>query len=166
MGESHAIMRYLAMSRQVADHWYPKDLRKRAKVDEYLDMHHTYLRQGSGAYIFKKLFAPVVINKTYKEEELDFHKIMLGRSLKNLENRLSENPYLCGAEISIADLSAAHELDQTRFLELDLAKWPKTKEWLHKIIDEDPIQREISLPMRKLAAMSVEKQKKAVTPKL
>lgn len=37
MSESHAMMRYLARSRGVADHWYPADLRKRAKVDEYLD---------------------------------------------------------------------------------------------------------------------------------
>jgi len=37
MSESHSMMRYLARSRGVADHWYPADLRKRAKVDEYLD---------------------------------------------------------------------------------------------------------------------------------
>ena len=44
ISESHAMMRYLARSRRVADHWYPADLRKRCKVDEYLDQHHSFLR--------------------------------------------------------------------------------------------------------------------------
>ena len=42
--ESHAIMQYLAVSRNVADHWYPKDLQQRAKVDQYLHYHHTNTR--------------------------------------------------------------------------------------------------------------------------
>ena len=33
--------------------------------------------------------------------------------------------YLCGPEITIADLSAAHELDQTKFIEYDLTPYPK-----------------------------------------
>ena len=46
--ESHAILRYLATSRGVPDHWYPKDIVKRSKVDQYLDWHHTFIRQGLG----------------------------------------------------------------------------------------------------------------------
>ena len=44
--ESHTIMRYLADTRGVPDHWYPKDARKRAIVDMYLDQHHSFLRVG------------------------------------------------------------------------------------------------------------------------
>ena len=47
LGESHTIMRYLALTNNAGD-WYPTDLRKRAKVDEYLDMHHSSLRAGLG----------------------------------------------------------------------------------------------------------------------
>ena len=35
--ESHTIMRYLADTRGVPDHWYPRDPRQRAIVDMYLD---------------------------------------------------------------------------------------------------------------------------------
>ena len=36
--ESHAILRYLATTQAcVKDHWYPEELRARARVDEYLD---------------------------------------------------------------------------------------------------------------------------------
>jgi hypothetical protein len=37
LSESHTIMRYLAATRTVADHWYPEDLEKRACVDRVLD---------------------------------------------------------------------------------------------------------------------------------
>ena len=111
MSESHAIMRYLADSRGLPDHWYPKDLKKRALVDMYLDQHHSYLRQGVGSYIFKKLFSPTMGGRVYKDNELDFHRIMLKRSLRLIEGRLDKTRYLCSNEMSIADLSAACELD-------------------------------------------------------
>jgi glutathione S-transferase len=37
-----------------------------------------------------------------------------------MERRLSETKYLCGDEMSIADLTAACELIQGKFLRLDL----------------------------------------------
>ena len=136
MGESHAILRYLADSRKVADHWYPADLKKRAAVDMYLDQHHSYLRQGVGGFIFKKLFSPGMTGRVFQDHELDFHRIMLKRSLRLIEGRLSKTPFLCGDEMTIADLSAACELDQVHFVDLKLDKWPNTKLWLHKMIDE------------------------------
>ena len=52
--ESHTIMRYLHESRECADHWYPKDLKKRAKIDEYLDWHHSNTRVGATGFLFQK----------------------------------------------------------------------------------------------------------------
>ena len=58
--ESHTMMRYLHETRGCADHWYPRaDLRKRAKIDEYLDWHHTNIRLGSGGYLFRKYVSPL-----------------------------------------------------------------------------------------------------------
>ena len=41
---SVAILRYLARDRKVAEHWYPSDLKKQAKVDEYLEWQHLNTR--------------------------------------------------------------------------------------------------------------------------
>ncbi|XP_037493399.1 glutathione S-transferase T1 [Jatropha curcas] len=42
--ESHAVLTYLACAFPgVTDHWYPADLRKRAKVQSVLDWHHSTL---------------------------------------------------------------------------------------------------------------------------
>ena len=56
LSESHAILRYLADSRGVAGNWYPKDLRKRANVERYLDSHHSELRACVTGYIARKFF--------------------------------------------------------------------------------------------------------------
>ena len=88
MSESHAIMRYLAVSRNCPDNWYPADLEKRAIVNNYLDEHHNFLRQGLGVYVFKKLFSPMINNYTYTEEELEWNKDRLERGLALMEARL------------------------------------------------------------------------------
>ena len=118
-------------------------------------MHHTFLRMGSGQYIFKKLFAPLIINKTYTDEDLRDNKFALVRALKNMELRLNQHKYIAGDEVSIADLSACFELDQTRILSLDLSKYPKTKAWLYMMIDENEINLDIAKKSRQNADMFV-----------
>ena len=78
--------------------------------------------------------------------------------MKLIEDRLSKTKFLCSDQISIADLSAACELEQMRFIGIDLSKWPKTEDWLYRVIDENPPVLAIHEPIRKFAAMSVAKQ--------
>ena len=96
----------------------------------YLDEHHSFLRQGCGVYIFKKITGKTLklMKREPSESELQSHKDMLDRALDLIEKRLKITKYLCGDKVSIADLSAACELEQSHFLELDLSQnWPKTK---------------------------------------
>ena len=111
LGDSHAIMRFLALTRNSGGDWYPRDLRRRAKVDEYLDTHHSLLRAGLGSLIFKSMFAPVMEGRTYEDHELVEFKKILRKALDNLEMRLTQHKYLAGDSMTIADISAAHELD-------------------------------------------------------
>ena len=103
-------MRYLAITRRCSDHWYPSDARKRAIVDQYLDQHHAHLRYGVSRSAMK-LIAPGVTSKTINMDDFNECKAILHKSLKDLENRLTKSAYICGDQITIADLSAACELD-------------------------------------------------------
>ena len=47
---SAAIMRYLVSKYNLPDHWYPSNPECRARVDEYLDWHHTNTRAGAAGY--------------------------------------------------------------------------------------------------------------------
>ena len=110
LAQSHTIMRYLADSRGVPDHWYPADLRKRAVVDMYLDQHHSFLRVGSSLSL-STLLSPRMTGKPIDSAMLKYSKNFLKRSLVDLETRLSLHAYICGPEKTIADLAAACELD-------------------------------------------------------
>ena len=79
--ESHAILKYLAESRNLPDHWYPKDPKKRAKVDEYLEWHHNGIRLGAGGFFFRKYMTPIT-GKPAPEESINESKQLIITSLK------------------------------------------------------------------------------------
>uniref|UniRef100_A0A493TIY8 glutathione transferase n=1 Tax=Anas platyrhynchos platyrhynchos TaxID=8840 RepID=A0A493TIY8_ANAPP len=100
LAESIAILLYLARKFKTPDHWYPSDLQKRARVDEYLSWQHVNIR-GKGSKL--KQWTLKLIGVT---EELNV-------VLKQFEEKfLQDKPFIVGNEISLADLVALVELMQ------------------------------------------------------
>ncbi|XP_072045250.1 glutathione S-transferase theta-1-like [Amphiura filiformis] len=132
--ESTAMVKYLASKYQTADHWYPSDLKKRAKVDELLDWHHTNIRKhGVGVFFNIKLghlfglpaLTPEQIDEKYKE---------LDGSMTLIECFLKDQKFLCGDEITLADLFIANEVLQPTKCERDIyEKYPKVKAWMERV---------------------------------
>ncbi|PIN09774.1 Glutathione S-transferase [Handroanthus impetiginosus] len=123
--ESHAILIYLASAFPgVADHWYPADVHKRAKIHSVLDWHHSNLRvvqviivkceRIAVGYIFNSAIAierglPLNLQAAAKEEKL------LSESLAKIESYWlqGDGPFLLGNEKpSIVDLSLVCEVMQ------------------------------------------------------
>ena len=112
LAQSTAILRYLASTRDVSDHWYPKEPRARAQVDMYLDQHHSFLRPGVSMSMLA-MTMPRITKKALDMELFEKNKGILHRALQDLERRLSNQDFICSkTQISIADLTAACELDQ------------------------------------------------------
>ena len=82
--ESHTILRYLHETRNLPDHWYPKDPRKRAKVDEYLDWHHNGLRLGAGGYLFRK-YLSLLTGKPAPKEAIQESIVIFQKALTLME---------------------------------------------------------------------------------
>ena len=76
-----------------------------------------------------------------------------------MERWLTVNPYLCGQLMTLADISASCELIQTKFIDMDLSKWPKTQAWLKRMIYDIPEMLEIHQQMFKFAEISVKQQR-------
>jgi hypothetical protein len=57
-------MRYLKDKYKCADHWYPSDLTKRVKVDEYLDWHHSNTRFGAAGTFRQKWLFPLIVSQS------------------------------------------------------------------------------------------------------
>ena len=135
LGESHAILRYLARSRQVPDNWYPKDFKKQALVDRYLDWHHNFLRYGSSTTVYNKLVAEKKnLPKRGVEEET---KAILKRSLQLIDNFFlgPAKQFLANNEVSIADLSAASEVLQLLLIDFDLKPYTHLCAWLKRMLE-------------------------------
>ncbi|CAN1184246.1 Glutathione S-transferase T1 [Linum perenne] len=118
--ESHAILIYLAcVFPGVADHWYPADVFRRAKIQSVLDWHHSNLRRGAAGYVLNKALAPALGLPLNPQAAAEGEKILTS-SLSMLESfwlKGSGKYLLGGNQPSIADLSLVCELMQLEVLD-------------------------------------------------
>ncbi|XP_069108032.1 glutathione S-transferase theta-1-like [Argopecten irradians] len=112
--ESAAILKYLAVKYDVADHWYPRtDIRVQARIDEHLHWHHLNTRY-SGTTLFRELVRlPRMNNAAIKWDLVEDERNAVRKTVSILSSYfLKDQPFLCGSDISIADLVCVCELMQ------------------------------------------------------
>ncbi|PIN11871.1 Glutathione S-transferase [Handroanthus impetiginosus] len=115
LSESHAILIYLAsLYPGVADHWYPADVSKSAKIHSVLDWHHSNLRHGAVTYVLNSALAPALGLPLNPEAAAEGEKL-LSASLAEIESvwLKGKGRFLLGSlQPSIADLSLVCEIMQ------------------------------------------------------
>ncbi|CAD8174407.1 unnamed protein product [Paramecium octaurelia] len=133
--ESHTILKYLAKKFKL-EKFYPSDIVEQARLDQYLDWHHTGTRNvtiTARDFVFlPKLFGkPAPENKDERFKELAwylsaFEEIFLGGG---------KHKYILGfAEPTIADLSAICELTSLLLLNFDLTPHPHLHQYIKHIL--------------------------------
>ncbi|XP_022931512.1 glutathione S-transferase T1-like [Cucurbita moschata] len=136
--ESHAILIYLSCAFPgVADHWYPADLFKRAKINSVLDWHHSNLRIGAAPFVFYTVLAPL-FGRPQNSQAAAEAEVLLSKSLSKIESfwLKGNGKFLVGGlKPSIADLSLVCEIMQLELLdEKDhsriLGPYQKVREWV------------------------------------
>ncbi|XP_057525445.1 glutathione S-transferase T1-like [Amaranthus tricolor] len=136
--ESHAILIYLACAFPgVADHWYPADLSKQAKIHSVLDWHHLNLRYGAMTYVINTTLGPA-LGRPANPEAAAKAKKKLDSSLSTIESvwLKGSGKFLLGSyQPSIADLSLVCEIMQLEVLdEKDratiLSPYKKVQQWI------------------------------------
>ncbi|XP_041455858.1 glutathione S-transferase theta-1-like [Lytechinus variegatus] len=154
MGETVAIIRYLATKYAdlVPDHWYPKDLEKRARVDEYMAFHHTGTRGGCCGIFISEVLIPLISEgkEHASEETLKRDEENLTKQLDKLENAfLQDNDWLAGDDISVADVLAVSEMMENTLNGRDVTMGrPKLKAFVDRVKDRlNPIFDEIHAEM-------------------
>ncbi|KAK9698604.1 hypothetical protein RND81_08G116600 [Saponaria officinalis] len=138
--ESHAILIYLASTYQVPDHWYPADLRKRAKLHSVLDWHHTNLRLGSVGYLTNTILMSL-FGKTPNPERAAESEQTLASSFSTIETvwLKDDAKFLLGNDKpSIADLALVSEIMQFHMLgdeEMNrlIGAYKKVKKWIENV---------------------------------
>lgn len=135
--ESVAILKYLSDKCQVANHWYPKDLQKRARVDSYMAWQHLNLRLF-GSMVFRiQVIDPRMTNQPIDTKKLEGFQSQLETCLDKIETIfLRDAPFLAGEEISIADLLGICELHQPMSVRYDVFRGrPRLDAWAKRVQD-------------------------------
>jgi len=113
--ESVAILRYLAREKGVDDHWYPNDSKLQAKVDEYLEWQHVNTRLFCAMFFQHKFLRPMMFQKPVNEKSVKTFQDGMENCLREIEQiwlKDGKNKFICGDDITIADLLACCELEQ------------------------------------------------------
>ena len=134
IGEASAILKYLA---DVAGSpAYPTDRKARARVDAAMDWINTQLSRELGYhYVYPRLFP----NHAYDDPSVQAAVTSRGRAnaerwLGVLDNdMLGDHPFICGAQISVADYLAAGPLGLADGAGFDFAAWPRVSAWLDRM---------------------------------
>ncbi|KAL1376177.1 hypothetical protein pipiens_004475 [Culex pipiens pipiens] len=135
LAESIAILRYLAREHSVPDHWYPRDSRRRARVDEYLEWQHSNTRLHCAGYVRYVWRGPLRGEAVERQVAERLRSEMIA-CLDFIESNLlrEDVPFIAGQDISIADLVAACEVEQPKLTGYDARVGrPKMTAWLQRV---------------------------------
>lgn len=140
LSESVAIFRYIVgKNPDIADHWYPKDLAERAKVDEYLEWQHMNTRLACAGFFRAAYIEPLLMWKPPSQKKIVASQKFMEKTLDLLETiwlKDPSKPFLTTQEISFADILASCELEQPLLVNVDPFKGrPKLAKW-HELVKE------------------------------
>lgn len=133
--ESDAIMKYLATRYDVPEHWYPRQPKRRARVDEYTAWHQTNTRPHAARVFILEVLLPGQTGSQVDEGRLIRALSQLEDTLDKVESMfLRRQPFLCGDDITVADLLAVCELMQPLGGDRDvLQRRPELQRWRSRV---------------------------------
>ncbi|KAH8279048.1 hypothetical protein KR026_000138 [Drosophila bipectinata] len=135
--DSHAIVTYLVDKYGKSDELYPKDLAKRAAINQrlYFDASVIYASIASVSAPFWLRGETVVA-----QEKLD----TIHRGLNLLETFLASSKYLAGDSLTLADLCTGPTVSCLPVaVDIDASVYPKTTAWLERL-NQIPYFKEIN----------------------
>lgn len=136
LSETAAILAYLCNNSNygIAESWYPTDPKVRATVDAWCHWHHAHSRMSTKLILLPKLFPKM----PGQEQKFKEGEKITRRALKLLDKQLEQSTYLCGDQMTIADLLIVVEFDQHRKEVtglIDFNPYPQVQRWMTSFDD-------------------------------
>ncbi|XP_072375785.1 glutathione S-transferase 1-like [Diabrotica undecimpunctata] len=125
--DSHAIMMYLGEKYGNDNSLYPKDIKKRALINQKL------LFDAGDLFSISRYIAGFFLYKRQPNFPQDLAEA-LDKAYGFLETFLTESKYVAGDEMTIADFSLWTSISNSSgFVAIDAAKYPKITAWSKKL---------------------------------
>jgi glutathione S-transferase len=130
--ESSAILKYIA--EKIGSPAYPKDLKKRAKVNSMMDWLNTGLYRDFGyGFVYQQIFPHYKhADSTVQKEMVEAARARAKKWLTILDKDIigPKNKFLLGDEITIADYFGACMVTISDIVRCDLSAFPNVQRWL------------------------------------
>ncbi|CAD7083144.1 unnamed protein product [Hermetia illucens] len=124
--DSHAISTYLVSKYAKDDSLYPKDLYKRAVVDQRLHFESSVLSP--------RMFAFGASRRSTDPQAMENAKTSILEAYDFLEKFIGSNQYFTGNSLSVADFSILATLStMVNFAPAEQEKFPKISDWLSRM---------------------------------
>ena len=134
--ESNAILQYVA-DKLGKSEFYPTDLTKRADVNRWLLWEASAWFPSCYVYLVENCVNPLLGQTTdpavLAGEADNFHKLA-----GILDDRLSQNPWLCGDGPTIADIAVAAPMHLHAWQQLPLDQHPQLSSWMAERVEQLP----------------------------
>ena len=132
--ESNAIIKYYSDLHNSS--FYPKDLKARAKVDQWMDFSSIHISGGMTRVAFNTLFAPIMPGTKVDEESLRCGREFLAKYLPIVDEQLAKSKYLAADEITVADFNLIATLDPAEAAQIDLSQYANITKWRNELMKE------------------------------
>ena len=131
LSESSAILKYLAEKTGSAA--YPRDLQKRARINEIMDWFNTGLSRDLG---YGLVYPQALPNHKREDAAVQKGHLAWGREKSRRwlgildKDIIGANTYVCGNELSIADYLGISLVTAGEVVHLDYAPWQNVSRWI------------------------------------
>ncbi|KAI9979385.1 hypothetical protein PInf_030727 [Phytophthora infestans] len=128
---------------------YPKDLKIRAKINEFLHWHHTNTRLFTLNIVRPEIAKKLNADSPKDQAALEGKDALIEKEFTLLETFLV-NDFIANTDFpTIADYTAYCEIDQLELMGYDFSKYPKVCAWIARMKDTSrPFNDEIHEPLK------------------
>lgn len=132
------ILKYLIREKLIPEHWYPRDTKLRAQIDEYLEWQADSNAKVFNTFVSKEKYGRLPEDRRPQrsiEDQVREYRQLVDANLNQLERDWIEpGRFLVGDRITIADILAACEVEQPKIVGVDPFEGrPKLAAWLEKV---------------------------------
>ena len=142
--ESHAILRYLAGKTANSDELWPKDAKKRALCDQWMEWAHSALSSTMPILVIGLLRTP--------PEQRDQNKISAALEAANeawaiLDTHLASRPWLTGNTFTLGDIPVGVWAWRREQLPIEFKPFPKVEKWYHRLQERPAYKTVVMQPL-------------------
>ena len=127
LSETSAIVRYLALRENSP--LYGGDLQQQAKIDQWVDFIVQHIRQNVGRVHFNRVIGPM-LGATTDPKMIDLGLHFLAKNLPIIEAQLEVGKYVCGDDMTLADIVLIASLEPRDMSKIDLSAYPALQAYL------------------------------------